>query len=46
MTEARAITNVTGNGVAAIAVAKWIADLDEKTLHDRLQSGPRPTVIK
>ena len=42
MSEARAITNVIGNGVAAVVVAKWTGDLDEKTLHDRLRSGPAP----
>ncbi len=40
MSEARAITNVIGNGVAAVVVAKWTGDLDEQTLHNRLQSGP------
>ena len=40
MSEARAITNVIGNGVAAVVVAKWTGDLDEKVLHDRLISGP------
>lgn len=43
MSEARAITNVIGNGVAAIVVAKWTGDLNENILHERLQSGP--TVI-
>jgi aerobic C4-dicarboxylate transport protein len=42
MSEARAITNVIGNGVAAIVVAKWTGDLDENTLRDRLRSGPTP----
>jgi aerobic C4-dicarboxylate transport protein len=40
MSEARAITNVIGNGVAAVVVAKWTGDLDEKVLHERLLSGP------
>jgi aerobic C4-dicarboxylate transport protein len=43
MSEARAITNVIGNGVAAIVVAKWTGDLDENVLQERLRSGP--TVI-
>jgi aerobic C4-dicarboxylate transport protein len=40
MSEARAITNVIGNGVAAVVVAKWTGDLDEKVLHERLLNGP------
>ena len=42
MSEARAITNVIGNGVAAIVVAKWTGDLDENVLQERLRSGPAP----
>jgi len=42
MSEARAITNVIGNGVAAVVVAKWTGDLDETVLHERLRSGPAP----
>ena len=40
MSEARAITNVIGNGVAAIVVAKWTGDLDTDMLASRLASGP------
>ena len=36
MSEARAITNVIGNGVAAVVVARWTGDLDRQTLHDEL----------
>jgi len=36
MSEARALTNVVGNGVAAIVVAKWTGDLDERILRERL----------
>ncbi len=36
MSEARAITNVIGNGVAAIVVARWTGDLDRQTLQDEL----------
>ena len=43
MSEARAITNVIGNGVAAVVVAKWTGDLDEEVLHKRLLAGPPPT---
>jgi aerobic C4-dicarboxylate transport protein len=40
MSEARAITNVIGNGVATIVVAKWTGNLDESTLHRQLRAGP------
>jgi len=36
MSEARALTNVVGNGVAAIVVARWTGDLDEARLRERL----------
>ena len=36
MSEARALTNLIGNGVATIVVAKWEGALDEKVLHQRL----------
>ena len=36
MSEARAITNVIGNGVATVVVAKWTGDLDEAKLQERL----------
>jgi aerobic C4-dicarboxylate transport protein len=36
MSEARALTNVVGNGVAAVVVAKWTGDLDEERLRERL----------
>jgi aerobic C4-dicarboxylate transport protein len=39
MSEARAITNVIGNGVAAIVVARWTGDLDEETLRRELDCG-------
>jgi aerobic C4-dicarboxylate transport protein len=32
MSEARALTNVIGNGVASLVVARWTNDLDEKHL--------------
>jgi aerobic C4-dicarboxylate transport protein len=32
MSEARALTNLIGNGVATIVVAKWTGDLDEARL--------------
>src|SRR5262249_32853792 len=36
MSEARAITNVIGNGVATLVVAKWTGDLDMNVLRARL----------
>ena len=32
MSEARALTNVVGNGVAALVLARWTGDLDEKQM--------------
>ena len=32
MSEARALTNLVGNGVATIVVAKWTGELDQKQL--------------
>ncbi len=40
MSEARALTNVIGNGVATLVVAKWCNDLDETTLQAELAAGP------
>jgi aerobic C4-dicarboxylate transport protein len=39
MSEARAITNVIGNGVATIVIAHWTGDLDTATLDRQLRSG-------
>jgi aerobic C4-dicarboxylate transport protein len=36
MSEARALTNLIGNGVATVVVAKWTGDLDEERLHAHL----------
>ncbi|WP_394562052.1 dicarboxylate/amino acid:cation symporter [Aquipseudomonas alcaligenes] len=36
MSEARALTNLIGNGVATIVVAKWCKQLDEDTLQRQL----------
>jgi len=41
MSEARALTNLVGNGVATIVVAKWVDQLDEKQLKERLSSSKR-----
>ena len=36
MSEARALTNTIGNGVATLVVAKWTGELDEEQLHRQL----------
>ncbi|VXC67290.1 aerobic C4-dicarboxylate transport protein [Pseudomonas sp. 8Z] len=41
MSEARALTNLIGNGVATIVVAKWCKELDEGTLQRELADGGR-----
>jgi aerobic C4-dicarboxylate transport protein len=40
MSEARALTNVIGNGVATLVVAKWTGELDVATMHRELDAGP------
>ncbi|MCQ4272330.1 dicarboxylate/amino acid:cation symporter [Pseudomonas kuykendallii] len=42
MSEARALTNLVGNGVATIVVAKWCKQLDEKALDDELHGRGTP----
>src|SRR5215510_14984496 len=36
MSEARALTNLIGNGVATVVVAKWRHELDEARMRERL----------
>jgi aerobic C4-dicarboxylate transport protein len=43
MSEARALTNLVGNGVATIVVAKWVKELDSKQLDDVLNNREPPT---
>ena len=38
MSEARALTNLIGNGVATIVVAKWTGDLDSARLTRQLNN--------
>jgi aerobic C4-dicarboxylate transport protein len=38
MSEARALTNLVGNGVATVVVAKWVKELDSKQLDDVLNN--------
>ena len=40
MSECRAITNIIGNGVATLAVARWEKVLDMAQLHAELKRGP------
>ncbi|WP_442112724.1 dicarboxylate/amino acid:cation symporter [Pseudomonas sp. NUPR-001] len=44
MSEARALTNLIGNAVATVVVAKWVKELDEDKLHSELASGGSPLV--
>lgn len=50
MSEERALTNLVGNGVATIVVAKWVGELDEKQLESELSGQKKddasvPTVL-
>jgi aerobic C4-dicarboxylate transport protein len=40
MSEARALTNVIGNGVATLVVAKWTGELDVVTMRSELGAEP------
>ncbi|WP_028696929.1 dicarboxylate/amino acid:cation symporter [Pseudomonas cremoricolorata] len=42
MSEARALTNLVGNAVATVVVAKWVKELDENKLQSELASGGAP----
>ncbi len=44
MSEARALTNLIGNGVATLVVAKWCGELDSDTLNRELAQGPAAAV--
>ncbi|MXP49827.1 dicarboxylate/amino acid:cation symporter [Pantoea sp. Eser] len=39
MSEARALTNLVGNGVATVVVAKWVDQLDQEQLKETLAGG-------
>jgi len=41
MSECRALTNLVGNGVATLVVARWEKALDMDRLHAELNKGPR-----
>jgi len=40
MSEARALTNLVGNGVATLVVARWCKALNVTTMQQQLASGP------
>ena len=41
MSEARALTNLVGNGVATVVVAKWVGQLDEAKMKATLSSAKK-----
>jgi aerobic C4-dicarboxylate transport protein len=45
MSECRALTNLVGNGVATLVVARWEGDLDRAQLAEELARGPSSTVL-
>ena len=42
MSEARALTNLVGNAVATLVVAKWVGELDEAKMTAELAAGSPP----
>jgi aerobic C4-dicarboxylate transport protein len=44
MSECRALTNLVGNGVAALTIARWEKELDRDTLKRELNAGPNAAV--
>jgi len=42
MSEARALTNLIGNAVATVVVAKWVKEMDDDKLASELASGGAP----
>ena len=40
MSECRALTNLVGNGVATLVMARWEGDLDRERLASELDNGP------
>jgi aerobic C4-dicarboxylate transport protein len=45
MSECRALTNLIGNGVASLVVARWEGDLDREKLAAELARGPTPIPV-
>lgn len=44
MSECRALTNIIGNGVATLVIARWEGTLDREKLADELKRGPTPAI--
>lgn len=44
MSECRALTNLVGNGVATLVVARWEGDLDREQMMRELEAGPTPLI--
>ncbi|MCO1621604.1 MULTISPECIES: dicarboxylate/amino acid:cation symporter [Pseudomonas] len=44
MSEARALTNLVGNAVATVVVAKWVKEMDDDKLASELASGGAPLI--
>ncbi|HVI32716.1 dicarboxylate/amino acid:cation symporter [Phenylobacterium sp.] len=44
MSECRALTNLVGNGVATLVIARWEGDLDREVLREQLARGPDETL--
>lgn len=45
MSEARALTNLIGNGVATLVVARYCDQLDEQQMHEALSNPPRAVKV-
>jgi aerobic C4-dicarboxylate transport protein len=46
MSEVRALTNITGNGVATVFVSWWEGELDHEKLHARLNQQVDPSDVE
>ena len=46
MSEVRALTNITGNGIAAVFVSWWEGELDKETMHARLNQDIDPSDVE
>ncbi|SEI66030.1 aerobic C4-dicarboxylate transport protein [Azotobacter beijerinckii] len=46
MSEARALTNLVGNGVASVVVAKWVGQLDSEQMQRELASQGKETAVE
>jgi aerobic C4-dicarboxylate transport protein len=46
MSEVRALTNITGNGVAAVFVSWWEGELDHETMHANLNKTIDPSDVE